>query len=136
MFDVDHFKLINDTLGHSAGDEVLLGIARQVQAQLRSEDILARVGGDEFAVMLEGESLPEARVVAERIRTAMAAWIGDSGLRVRPTLSIGLVEIDGEREYEALISQADGCLYRAKDLGRDRTVCAGDPEPCRPARRS
>ena len=123
LFDVDHFKRVNDTLGHSAGDDVLVSIVQLIQDQLRGEDVLARVGGDEFTAMLEGVSLPEAHVVADRIRAAVAEWISSSGLGVQPTLSIGLVEIDGQLDYEALISRADSCLYRAKSRGRDRIVC-------------
>lgn len=129
LFDVDRFKLVNDTLGHAAGDSVLVGIVKLVQDQLRAEDVLARVGGDEFAALLEGVPLPEAGGVAERIRAAVAEWSAGSGLDVPPTLSIGLVEIDGQLEHEALIHQADGCLYEAKKGGRNQVV-----GPCMPQR--
>ena len=123
LFDLDHFKRVNDTLGHSAGDNLLVSITGLIQHQLRAEDVLARVGGDEFTALLEGVALPGARAVAERIRTTVAEWTRRSNSGLQTTLSTGLVEIDGRLEYEALVSRADDCLYRAKDRGRDQVVC-------------
>jgi len=130
LFDVDHFKQINDTLGHSAGDDALVNIAQRVRDQLRAGDVLARLGGDEFAVLLEGVPMTVAHTVANRLRTSVAELGEVSGRVVHPTLSVGLVEIDGQLEYEPLISQADDCLYRAKSQGRDRLVCMNHPAGC------
>jgi diguanylate cyclase (GGDEF)-like protein len=123
LIDVDRFKLVNDTLGHSVGDDVLVNLADRIREELREEDVLGRVGGDEFAVLLEGVSLQEAQAAARRIRLSVENWIHRADLGVRPTLSIGLVGIDGKLEYEALISLADKCLYQAKSQGRNRVVC-------------
>jgi len=124
MFDVDRFKAVNDALGHAAGDDLLVWMAQRVQGGLREEDLLARIGGDEFAVLLEGPPGRDAAVVAERIRQVVddAACPADGG--VHPTLSIGLVEIDGQHDVVSLIAKADAAMYEAKDQGRNRIVCA------------
>ncbi|MFA6133487.1 MAG: diguanylate cyclase [Phycisphaerae bacterium] len=123
VFDVDHFKAVNDTLGHAAGDDVLIELAQLVQQRLRTEDILARIGGDEFAVLLEDTSVGQARVVAERACRAISnhAFLVDR--RIQPTLSIGMVEVTGRDEVDALLSRADAAMYKAKEQGGNRLVC-------------
>jgi len=128
LLDVDRLKRVNDTLGHAAGDDVLVNITKLIQLHLREEDVLARVGGDEFAALLEGATAPQAHTVADRIRAGVADWSCRSELAVRPTLSIGLLEIDGRREYEALVSEADNCLYQAKRRGRDQVAYLHPPQ--------
>ena len=123
VFDVDHFKQVNDTLGHAAGDDVLAGIAQMVRQCLRTEDVLARLGGDEFAALLEGAPLSEAQAVAERILRAAEGSSPASASSASPTLSIGLVEIDGQQDVRTLLSRADAAMYQAKDRGRNRLVC-------------
>ncbi|WP_449257434.1 diguanylate cyclase [Bosea sp. (in: a-proteobacteria)] len=120
LVDIDHFKRLNDTLGHAAGDEILRLFTGAVRGQLRSSDILARQGGDEFAVVLPGIGADEAVRVAERIRSAFRE--AARGLAPPPpTLSIGVAEVDLRgRSLEALLAEADEALYRAKRLGRDR----------------
>ena len=123
LFDVDHFKLVNDTLGHAAGDDVLVGIVQLVQEQLRTEDILGRMGGDEFAALFEGSPLLEAEAIAERLRQVVEGFTLSRNLATSPTLSIGLVEIDGRQDSRAIVSQADAAMYKAKEQGRNRVVC-------------
>jgi diguanylate cyclase (GGDEF)-like protein len=121
LVDIDHFKRLNDTLGHVAGDRILRVFAAAVREQLRSTDILARQGGDEFAIILPGIGVREAVRVAERIRRAFGDKLTDlAEARLRPTLSIGVAEADlGGRELDDLLVEADEALYRAKRLGRD-----------------
>lgn len=122
LVDIDHFKALNDTRGHAAGDEILRVFAHAVRGQLRSDDILARQGGDEFAVILPGVGVREAVRVAERIRGVFKdALAGANDLAGPPTLSIGVAETDlRTSNLDQLLAEADEALYRAKRLGRDR----------------
>ncbi|MCO5093246.1 GGDEF domain-containing protein [Bosea sp. (in: a-proteobacteria)] len=122
LVDIDHFKRLNDTLGHAAGDRILRVFAAAVRDELRSTDILARQGGDEFAIILPDIGVREAVRVAERIRHAFRDKLADlAEARLRPTLSIGVAEAGlGGRELDDLLVEADEALYRAKRLGRDR----------------
>ncbi len=123
LFDVDHFKAVNDAFGHAGGDEVLVQVSRVVQQQLRTEDILARMGGDEFAVLLEGVDLEAAQVAAERMRAAASGLAAGNGPAAHPTLSIGMARISAGQSVEELIKRADAACYQAKALGRNRVVC-------------
>lgn len=133
MIDVDHFKRINDSHGHLAGDVVLKEIARRIASQIRSSDTGARFGGDEFAVLLGGGRAGDLERLAARLNATMGASPvslgGEGGEAV--TLSIGgaLAEpAPEERDYRALaerlMAEADAALYRAKSAGRDRYVIA------------
>ena len=126
LFDVDHFKRINDTAGHDAGDEVLRRVARIARAHLRESDVFARYGGEEFVMLLPRTATSEAVVVAERIRTAIAddAKVTSQGVRV-VTISSGVAELrSGDDTLDLLIRRADGALYAAKQQGRNRTMPA------------
>lgn len=133
MIDVDHFKRINDSHGHLAGDVVLKEIARRIASQIRSSDTGARFGGDEFAVLLGGGRAGDLERLAGRLTAAMGASpvpMGGEGSET-VTLSIGgaLAEpAPDERDYRALaerlMAEADAALYRAKSAGRDRYVMA------------
>jgi diguanylate cyclase (GGDEF)-like protein len=127
MIDLDRFKSVNDRFGHSIGDEVLRIFAESAQANLRPSDIVARLGGEEFAVLLADACRDNAFKVAERIRStfaAMAAIVG--GHAVNATASIGVAIIqDPQQDIVALLSQADQALYRAKARGRNRVVVIG-----------
>jgi diguanylate cyclase (GGDEF)-like protein len=129
MLDVDHFKSYNDLYGHQAGDRALRQLASLLQRSSRSYDLVARYGGDEFAIILPETWKSTAREVAERIRTAVAeAWIdGDGpGAAQHLTASLGIATFpDDAIEASDLIRQADGALYHAKARGRDRLWCAG-----------
>lgn len=124
MIDADHFKSINDVYGHSAGDEVLVALVDTCRRELRSSDLIGRLGGEEFCVLLPGASLADAAEVGERLRTAIGAMAvpqlrQSSGV----TVSIGgtqLVPADGS--IQELISRADSALYEAKSTGRNRLV--------------
>jgi diguanylate cyclase (GGDEF)-like protein len=120
--DIDHFKGVNDTHGHTAGDEVLRVFATVAKAQLRHTDILARQGGDEFAVILPQTRLDDAVTLAERIRVAFAQAILEfPDLTIQPTLSIGAAEGDAIAiGFDAILRQADDALYRSKRQGRNR----------------
>lgn len=121
IMDLDHFKTLNDTHGHLAGDVVLKGFANQLLASLRRSDIVCRWGGEEFIVLFKNTTLETARQLAEKLRTQLEQqhffW-EDKALRV--TISIGLTELlDGE-DLDALIARADRALYQAKQGGRNR----------------
>ncbi|MGX5733603.1 diguanylate cyclase [Bosea thiooxidans] len=122
LVDIDHFKALNDTRGHAAGDEILRIFASAVRGQLRKDDILVRQGGDEFAIILPGIRVREAVRIADRIRNVFRdALAGVEGLPLPPTLSIGVAEADLRGlSLDQLLAEADEALYRAKRLGRDR----------------
>lgn len=121
LIDLDHLKAINDSFGHRAGDAVLIEVARRLGSQLRQGDLLARIGGDEFAAILVDAGGEEAWAVACRIRDAMSDCVVDWGdRRIAVTVSVGiaLFPVHGETEEE-LMARADMALYRAKEAGRD-----------------
>lgn len=122
MVDVDHFKAINDELGHAGGDEVLQRVARRLREGLRAGDVVARWGGEEFCVLLPRTEPAAALRLAERLAQAVAA---DGSPRV--TVSIGLARARAQAEgFEAVIRRADAALYQAKQAGRNRVVGADD----------
>ncbi len=121
LLDIDHFKRINDTLGHGAGDEVLRRVAAILQSRLRSADALARWGGEEFLLVMPGTRLAEAGVVMERLRTEVASGpFGEVAPGLAVSFSAGLVELREGEAQDAAIDRADRALYRAKQGGRDR----------------
>jgi diguanylate cyclase (GGDEF)-like protein/PAS domain S-box-containing protein len=125
LFDADHFKRVNDNYGHVAGDHVLTAIAQSAQSALRGSDVLGRLGGEEFAILLPETDLAGAKLVAERVRSAVAAAEvpnGDSPDQapIRITISLGVAELRADEALESLLKRADRALYAAKDLGRDR----------------
>ena len=121
MLDLDHFKAINDRYGHAAGDAVLAAVARAWQAHVRADDLLGRMGGEEFVVVGRGATLAQARVLAERLREATAALrLPEIDPELRVTVSIGIAEVVAGDTRMALIQRADAALYRAKRGGRDR----------------
>ena len=122
MFDVDRFKQINDQHGHDIGDETLRALAACVQPLLRAGDIVGRLGGEEFAVILPETDLAAASTVAERLRTAIAAMRLPTAIpAIRCTCSFGVAtSTDGALDLEALLRHADKALLRAKRAGRNR----------------
>ena len=125
MLDLDHFKRVNDTHGHLAGDHVLAAFAELVRTCLRKEDLLARYGGEEFVVLLPGTSEFAAAALAERIRENVAsATLRAAGQEVRITVSVGLTSEAGHKlpPLEAMLARADEALYAAKAKGRNRVV--------------
>jgi diguanylate cyclase (GGDEF)-like protein len=119
--DIDHFKEVNDRFGHPAGDAVLTAVGRAAQGAMRKVDTMARLGGDEFAVILPSTGADGALEVAERLRGEVPHLFHDAHDPL--TMSFGIVEfpLHGETS-ERLVEAADGALYRAKDLGRNRSV--------------
>lgn len=121
MIDIDHFKAINDTHGHIAGDEVIRNVAARLKDQLRASDIVCRYGGEEFAVFLRDADSAEAERIAERMRTAVeAAEFGAADVCVSATISIGLATKSVDEDLSASIKNADDALYKAKEGGRNR----------------
>ncbi|CBL44683.1 Conserved hypothetical protein [gamma proteobacterium HdN1] len=130
-FDIDHFKQINDIYGHSAGDEVLHGLADVCLAALRREDTLVRTGGEEFGVLLPDTDIVSAFALAERIRVLVKqALLGpkDSGLQVSVSLGVAMLSQE-DTSFDTLYLRADRALYEAKRGGRDRSVMANMRRP-------
>ncbi len=129
MVDVDHFKKINDTFGHAAGDQVLVALARCMEQQLRASDVVVRYGGEEFTVFLPDTAVAGGYVTAERLRAAIAAMTEREGLPtgLRITASIGLAAIGAGGDGARLVERADAALYEAKRGGRNRVVAATPP---------
>jgi two-component system cell cycle response regulator len=119
MVDLDNFKRINDTHGHSTGDAVLVAAVRAMRTHLRAEDALGRLGGEEFLVLLPHTEAPAARSVAEKLRAEVAA----APAPVPVTCSMGVATWSGETP-DLLLRRADEALYAAKDAGRDRVIAA------------
>ena len=119
IFDIDHFKRINDGYGHAVGDDVIRRVARRAKASLRDEDMVGRFGGEEFVCVLQRSSAQAAELVAERLRKAIEAD-GSDGDLPPATVSIGLAVYDGEPDAEELLHRADQALYAAKREGRNR----------------
>ena len=116
IVDVDHFKQVNDSVGHLAGDDVLTGVARAITRTIREDDIAGRYGGDEFVVVLPNASLAAGMQVAERIRIRIASEvIAGSG---PVTVSIGVAQRDADEHPAQVFQRADAALYRAKEAGR------------------
>jgi len=128
MLDVDHFKRVNDTWGHPAGDEVLRRIAAACRDMLRDEDLTGRLGGEEFAVTLVQAPLRSAVAVAERLRKAIGELaITHQGQPIAATVSIGVAELAaGSAQLDRMIARADQCLYAAKHRGRNCVVAMHD----------
>ena len=129
MLDADHFKAINDRYGHPIGDQVLQALARRGQELLRDVDLFARIGGEEFAILLPQTDLDAARVVAERLRQRMASTpiVTDQGPLIL-TISLGLTGFDATViDFDALLRRADAALYRAKQNGRNCTEVLPEP---------
>jgi diguanylate cyclase (GGDEF)-like protein/PAS domain S-box-containing protein len=124
--DLDNFKLINDSLGHHAGDELLKTIASRMRACVRSTDTVVRLGGDEFVLVLFSDALEDddLKAVIERLRTAIAEPVELAGQRYKVTCSMGLARYpaDGE-DADTLLMNADAAMYRAKELGRNNYQC-------------
>jgi diguanylate cyclase (GGDEF)-like protein len=127
ILDIDHFKRINDTFGHAAGDTVLVQMSDIVRANLRPTDMASRMGGEEFALIFPDTALPGAISAAERVREAVAAAAFNHEGTPLPslTVSLGLAALEGEEDSHRLLARADEALYRAKRSGRDRVEWPG-----------
>ena len=134
--DIDHFKLVNDTYGHLAGDEVLTGVARAMTALLRDYDIVGRFGGEEFVILLPQTSADEVKGIAERLREKVAEIIIPISARapaqspLQVTVSVGIATLDGSRrDLDDMLAAADAALYEAKNAGRNRVCVLADSSP-------
>jgi diguanylate cyclase (GGDEF)-like protein len=122
IFDVDHFKAINDRFGHSTGDRILKEIADRIKANVRPDDVACRYGGEEFAILLPNADMRNAALIAERLRQAVEASAFDAEVRPQAvTISVGVAAVENRNGgIEALIDRADKALYEAKNAGRNR----------------
>src|SRR5450432_128949 len=123
MFDIDHFKKINDTYGHPGGDAVLTKLSALMMMSLRTEDVFARYGGEEVAVICRGSHLAQAQVIGERLRRAAEGrQFGYDGKLIPVTISVGLAGMPDPtiKDASALVAAADEALYRSKQGGRNR----------------
>lgn len=135
VIDADHFKYINDHYGHDRGDEVLRLMAATIKANVRENDIVGRMGGEEFGVFLQGASLETAQAVAERIRTAIqSAYFAPDGQPLRLSVSVGGACFEEEISFSELFRIADQRLYGVKQSGRNRTDIARASRAIPPAR--
>jgi diguanylate cyclase (GGDEF)-like protein len=129
MFDIDHFKRINDSWGHATGDWVLCRIARETHQLLRKTDQAGRYGGEEFVVLLPETDLSEALLLAQRLRQRISdtAITPEHDAPMPVTVSVGVAALAPDETGEELIHRADQALYRAKQNGRNRVETALDP---------
>jgi len=127
LLDLDHFKRVNDHLGHPAGDRALRRFCEIVRAEARAGDVLGRLGGEEFGLLLTGTDLDGANRFAQRLRATVAreTRAGEASL----TVSIGLAEAAADADADELLSRADVALYAAKDAGRDQVVVYRELRP-------
>ncbi|HXA35084.1 MAG TPA: GGDEF domain-containing protein, partial [Steroidobacteraceae bacterium] len=128
LWDIDNFKVINDSYGHRAGDRVLQSVADCFKASLRSGDFIARIGGEEFGVLLRGLKLADAVHVADQLRASVEALrFHFRGAPVRVTVSCGITELQTGEAADCAFDRADAALYRAKNGGKNRCVPAEPP---------
>ncbi|MCW7755351.1 GGDEF domain-containing protein [Desulfobotulus sp. H1] len=128
LFDLDHFKGINDTFGHPAGDRVLRSVAKAVQHTIRTGDVLCRYGGEEFAILLPETDGMKAADLAERLRVSIQGLCikDDDNFLISVTASFGVASADSRMSAGDLLVEADAMLYRAKNEGRNRVVLSQD----------
>ncbi len=126
LLDMDHFKSINDCYGHAEGDRVLVEVVRLLKRQIRTSDTVARLGGEEFAMLMLGVGLREFHALAERLRREISTQIRVDDTRQPVTTSLGIAMIDPRRDssVEGVLVRADRALYRAKEAGRNRVEIA------------
>lgn len=123
MIDVDHFKQINDTYGHSTGDKVLCSLVNRLNQQIRTSDVLFRYGGEEFTLLLNNTTIDGAHLLAQRIRTAIEqdTHTTETG-NIQFTISIGIAQLTPTETAQQLLEKADAALYAAKKMGRNCVV--------------
>ncbi len=121
VIDIDNFKLVNDTFGEETGDRVLKDITGVLKTWLRDEDMMARLGSDEFATLLEGEGPDGAEVAAERMRAAVNGY-QEADWKFSLSLSIGVVAVTGATDPETVLRWGDTAMYEAKQSGGDKVV--------------
>jgi two-component system cell cycle response regulator len=123
MLDIDYFKAINDTYGHAAGDEILKHFSSICLDMARSLDIVARIGGEEFVVMLPETDSDGAYMFAERFREKIySSEVEIEGQIIKYSVSIGIAILDNEKEVKEILQKADKALYKAKEAGRNLSI--------------
>ena len=128
VIDIDNFKKLNDTHGHQVGDQVLASVAELLMTAMRSSDVAARFGGEEFVLVLTHCGLAEAKTKAEDLRGKIQQLL-PSGLQVTASFGVSALElISGEASFNALFKLADNAVYQAKDAGRNRVIVASASE--------
>lgn len=120
MFDIDHFKQVNDSYGHDAGDRVLVSVTRVANSIIRKSDMISRWGGEEFVILLPDAGLVKARQIAERIREKIEA--ADQGMVGKVTCSFGVAEYRSKDDAVSIMKRVDQALYQAKEGGRNRVI--------------
>jgi diguanylate cyclase (GGDEF)-like protein/PAS domain S-box-containing protein len=136
FLDVDRLKEINDSLGHTAGDEILRHVARQISGAIRLGDTVARIGGDEFVVVCDSASARETEEIAERVLAALSQPYVGTGEEMKTTASVGIAIADEHATPKSLLRDADAAMYRAKELGRGRIELFGEALRSRDERRT
>jgi diguanylate cyclase (GGDEF)-like protein len=132
--DLDHFKRVNDQFGHAGGDAVLREISSRMKSVLREADVIGRLGGEEFVIVLDGAALQGAAALAERVRQRVSSRPCPFGLQeISVTVSQGVAESAPNETMESLLGRADACLYSAKRSGRDRVMTEAAAAPQDPA---
>mgnify|MGYP000117161505 FL=1 len=125
VLDIDHFKAVNDTYGHSSGDAALKAVAQSITDTMRRSDIAFRYGGEEFTLILSNTDIEAARLVAERIRIAISQLTCSDGKRSFGfTISAGAAQLTQGEDGANIFDRADQALYQAKKIGRNQTICA------------
>lgn len=122
MFDIDYFKRVNDTFGHHTGDEVLKAISAIAKETLRKSDVLSRIGGEEFTILLPDTKVDQALVITERVRKSIEAHLFPEVKTV--TVSLGITEFHADDTPDSILQRADTALYKAKNAGRNRIQTA------------
>jgi diguanylate cyclase (GGDEF)-like protein len=125
VFDIDRFKQVNDTYGHAAGDEVLRTFARVAKTVVRENDRVARLGGEEFAILLTGSTLDQAMKICERLRRSIEKEVTKvAGKSISVTVSGGIARIAADGDVHSTLVAADAALYEAKKAGRNQLALA------------
>ncbi|HBY86861.1 MAG TPA: GGDEF domain-containing protein, partial [Colwellia sp.] len=128
MFDLDRFKRINDNHGHAVGDRVLVNVAKVIQEELRTTDIVARFGGEEFVAVLPNIELSDAKNIANRVALSISCQviILDDDTELKITSSVGVTQRRQGETLDETLKRADDLLYFAKNNGRDQVICDDD----------
>jgi diguanylate cyclase (GGDEF)-like protein len=124
LIDIDHFKAVNDTLGHEAGDRALFAVAATLAGACRRTDIIGRHGGEEFCIVCPDTTADEAMRLGDRLLREVEAIAPPAGLARGFSISIGIVTAIGDEAWDTLLQKADRALYIAKETGRNRAVAA------------
>lgn len=122
MLDVDHFKSVNDSFGHAIGDDCLIAVAEQIRSLTRRDDVVGRLGGEEFGIFLVGAPDPLAIEIGESLAKGVVVAVSDIGQDVNITMSVGAVRGKASETIQQVYSTADQALYRAKAEGRGRLI--------------